>query len=119
MILPTALAAALALCWVAWAARRDTRRRAAHRETEDVARITGGLGTWHDPTPPPESLRAIAWPARLTPTDLAEVYGADYTYTPPPDWDEVLREARAWNWAVAQLAEIVAEAQRCEELIAA
>ena len=31
----------------------------------------------------------------------------------------MLREARAWNWAVAQLAEIVAEAQRCEELIAA
>ena len=71
----------------------------------------------------------MAWPERQTPTDLAPAYTpidapmarwpwcTSYIDPPPPDWDAVLREARAWNWAAAELVRIVAEVAEPEPTV--
>lgn len=67
----------------------------AHRIQDelDAAEWAGTLRTsWHDPTPP-TPLRAVAWPVRQSPTDLAAAYD-------PVPWTRP-------NWAVEELALIV------------
>ena len=79
----------------------------AHRiqdELDDIDRIEAGLHTWYHPTPP-TPLRAVAWPVRQSPTDVAAAYE-------PVPWTRP-------NWAVEELALIVAAARQYERLVAA
>jgi len=104
--------------------RLDWRRQ---HEDDDIERIEAGFHTWYHPTPP-TPLRAVAWPERQAPTDLAPAYApidaptahwpwhTGYIDTPPPDWDAIVREARAWNWAVAELARIREVCRQYDEL---
>ena len=72
-------------------------------ELDDIDRIEGGFFAWHDPTPP-QPLRAVAWPVRQSPTDLALAYAPVWS---PPDW------------AATQLRIIVAAERQYRELVAA
>lgn len=75
------------------------------QDEDDAANWAATLHvSWHDPTPP-VPLRAVAWPVRQSPTDVAAAYE-------PVPWTRP-------NWAVEELAVIVAAARQYEELIAA
>ena len=78
--------------------RRDRRRQAV---ADDIARIEAGFTSWTDPTPP-TPLRAIAWPQRQTPTDVAAAYE-------PVPWTDP-------DWAVNELAVIVAAVRMYDEM---
>jgi hypothetical protein len=81
--------------------RRDWRRQDA---ADDIERIVGGFHAWaeHTPTQP---LRAVAWPERQTPTDLAPAYE-------PVPWTDP-------DWAANELRAIVYANRKYEELVAA
>ena len=92
LLLPT-----LYLVALAW------RRAADDIDAADIERIEQGFASWTDHTPV-IPLRAVAWPERQSPTDLAPVY--EPVWSPP-------------NWARSQLNDIIWAARRYEELVAA
>jgi hypothetical protein len=108
----TTPAAAVALLFWAWALHRSLRTIAASRTRTDIIRIVAGL---HLVEPEP-------WPARQAESDVAGAYAPidspaaqwpwETGYAPALDrhiaydWDEVVREAVAWNWAVETLGQI-------------
>lgn len=77
----------------------------AHRiqdELDDIDRITEAFGlSWHEPTPP-TPLRAVAWPVRQSPTDVAAAYE-------PVPWTDP-------DWAVNELRYILAAHRQYQEL---
>lgn len=75
-----------------------------HNELDDIDRIEAGFHTWADHTPV-VPLRAVAWPTRQTPTDVAAAYE-------PVPWTDP-------DWALRELAVIVAAARQYEGLVAA
>lgn len=79
----------------------------AHRiqdELDDIDRIEAGFHTWNEHTPI-VPLRAVAWPARQTPTDVAAAYE-------PVPWTDP-------DWALTELLRIIDAVRKEDELAAA
>ena len=80
--------------------RRDHRR---HADNQHVADIQALAAHWADHTPP-QPLRAVAWPTRQTPTDLAGAYE-------PVPWTDP-------DWALTELLRIIDELKKQDDELA-
>ena len=112
--------------WV-FAMRRELARGRAYRTETEIARIKAGLADneWNGHTPV-EPLRAVAWPARQSPSDVAAAYQPLHSpeaqwpwrtgYVIPPDWDAIVADARVYTRARVELARICAVLSQYEQL---